>query len=52
MTQSSPLIARHDYFLKGKINNKILNRILNAEAIMVFMIKLKRYDEMFSKNQN
>lgn len=49
MTQSSPLVGRHDYFLKGKVNNKILSRILNTETIMAFMIKLKQYEEMFSK---
>ena len=51
MTQSSPLIGRHDYFLKGKVNNKILSRILNAETIMAFMMKLKQYEELFSENK-
>lgn len=41
VTQSSPLVGRHDYFLKGKVNNKILSRILNTETIMAFMIQLK-----------
>lgn len=41
MTQSSPFIGRHDYFLKGKVNKKNLSRILNTETIMAFMIKLK-----------
>lgn len=49
MTQSSPLIGRHAYFLKEKVNNKILSRILNAETAPVFMIKLKQYEKMFSK---
>jgi len=51
MTQSSPLIGRHDYFLKGKVNNKILSRILNAETIMAFMMKLKQHEELFSENK-
>lgn len=51
MTQSSPLVGRHGYFLKGKVNNKILSRILNAETIMAFMIKLKQYEETSSKNK-
>lgn len=47
-TQSSRLIGRHAYFLKEKVN-KILRRILNAKTAMVFMMKLKQYEEMFSK---
>lgn len=52
MTQSSPLIGRHDYFLKGKVNNKILSRILNTETITAFMIvELKQYEVLVLKTK-
>lgn len=37
ITQFSSLIGRNYYFLKGRVNNKVLSRILNAETIMVVM---------------
>lgn len=51
MTQFSPLIGRHDYFLKGKVNNKILSRILNGGTITALVLKLKQREELFSTPQ-
>lgn len=50
MTQFSPLIGRHDYFLKGKVNNKVLSRILNTETIMEVMND-QQYEEISSKSR-
>lgn len=53
MTQFSPLIGRHDYFLKGKVNNEVLSRILNAETIMAVMNdQVKTVWGKILKNQN
>lgn len=52
MTQSSPLIGGHDHFLKGKVNTKILSRILDAETIKTFMdVELKRHEAQFFKTE-
>lgn len=37
ITLFSPLIGRHDYFLKGKVNYKVLSRILSTETIIAVM---------------
>jgi len=52
MTQSSPLIGRRDHFLKGKVNTKILSRILDAETIKAFMVlELQQHEALLLKTE-